>query len=190
LSNNALSRTLNIPNILTLARMLAVPVIVVLMTYPTRLDCFFATILFVIASLTDYMDGYLARKFNQVSTLGKFLDPLADKLLISSSLIMTASLGLVPGWMVVIIVVREIAVTGLRSLASTKRVIIESTLLAKYKTTLQAFATAFLLLNYNYFSIDFHFIGIVFLWAALISTIWSGFEYFYKFFTSVKYEEE
>ena len=170
--------------------MLAVPVIVVLMTYPTRLDCFFATILFVIASLTDYMDGYLARKFNQVSTLGKFLDPLADKLLISSSLIMTASLGLVPGWMVVIIVVREIAVTGLRSLASTKRVIIESTLLAKYKTTLQAFATAFLLLNYNYFSIDFHFIGIVFLWAALISTIWSGFEYFYKFFTSVKYEEE
>lgn len=145
-----------------------------------------AAIFFAIAAFTDWLDGYLARRENVVTTLGKYLDPVADKLLVAVSLIMLISLERVESWIVMLIVGRELAVTSLRFVAATNGIIIESTRLGKIKTTLQIVATVFLILHYEYFSIDVQVVGTALLWLALIVTIWSGFDYFYRFFKKVK----
>ncbi len=104
------------PNVITLSRVAAVPLLVILLMYPGKLTCFLAAIVFTLASITDYYDGYLARKMNLVSNLGKMMDPLADKLLVSSAFIMLVSLNFMPAWIACLIIGRELAVTGLRSI--------------------------------------------------------------------------
>jgi len=138
-------------------------------------------VVFSIASITDWLDGYLARKMNIVTNLGKFLDPIADKLLIAAALVMLVGLGRIPAWMVVVIIGREIAVTGLRSIASSEGIIIAASDLGKGKMILQISALIGLLLHYQYLGIDFHAVGMMLLWVALALTAWSGFDYFYKF---------
>jgi CDP-diacylglycerol--glycerol-3-phosphate 3-phosphatidyltransferase len=169
------------PNTLTLFRIAAVPIIVILMLFPNRVACFVAAIIFSAAAITDYFDGYFARRFGLVSNLGKVMDPVADKLLVSSAFIMLTALGWVPAWVVCIIIGREIAVTGLRNIIAEKGEDVSASNLGKYKTGFQIAAAIPLLIHYPFFSLDAHAIGTFFLWGALIFTLWSGIDYFVKF---------
>ena len=180
-------RMRNLPNILTLCRIGVVPVLVVLLFFSSPLLRAVAALIFVLASVTDYLDGYLARKYDVISPMGKLLDPMADKLLVMSVLIMLVPcpVGGVPAWMVVVILGRDIMVTSLRGVASAQGVVIQAEELGKYKTILQVFALTGLILHYTYFGIDFHLGGMYFLWASLLLSIWSGISYFRKFWFSV-----
>ena len=176
-----MEKILSHPNTLTLFRVIAVPVIVILMIFPNRTSTLVAAILFSAAAITDYLDGYIARTRGLVSNLGKVMDPVADKLLVSCAFIMLASLGWVPAWMVCIIIGREIAVTGLRNIIAGKGEDVSASNLGKYKTGFQIAAAIPLLMHYPFFGLDSQAVGNFFLWGALVFTIWSGADYFFKF---------
>lgn len=169
------------PNLLTIYRIGAVPAIVLLLLFKNQPVCFLAALLFSLGAITDYLDGYFARSRGMVSNLGKFLDPLADKLLVICPLIMLAWQQKVPGWMVCVIAGRELAVTGLRGIAAEQGVVIAAERLGKWKTGFQIGAIIPLLLHYSYFGFDLHRIGIIVLWIALGFTIASGVSYFKNF---------
>lgn len=171
----------NLPNSLTLARIATIPVIVILLHYPSKLACFLAMIVFILASLTDLIDGLLARRLNIVTTVGKFLDPLADKLLIGATLIMLVDLGWVEAWITIVIISRELIVTGLRAIAADHGMIIAADSLGKLKTILQIIALCPLMLHYSWFGIDPRPAGMVCLYAALVLTVFSGGKYLYSF---------
>jgi CDP-diacylglycerol--glycerol-3-phosphate 3-phosphatidyltransferase len=173
---------LNLPNALSLLRLVAIPVVLVCLLFPGKVWSFFAAFFLTIAFITDMLDGYFARKYKAVTALGKFLDPLADKILVSMTLIMLIPLSRVPAWMVVVIVAREIAVTGLRSVAVNEGIVIQASVLGKYKTVFQAVATVALCLHYHYFGLDLHAVGMALLWLALIFTLVSGWAYFRAFY--------
>lgn len=169
------------PNALTLSRIAAGPIIVVLLLFPiNRVTCFVAALVFSAASITDYLDGYFARKYGQVSGFGKAMDPLADKILMSCTFIMLTAEGLIPGWVVCIIIGRELGVTGLRNILAGRGEDISASIWGKWKTGFQIGALIPLLLHYEYFGIDFHALGILVLWVAVALTIWSGIDYFVK----------
>jgi CDP-diacylglycerol---glycerol-3-phosphate 3-phosphatidyltransferase len=174
-------RIIGQPNALTLIRVLAVPLVVVLLLVPNRLTCFLAAILFSAAAITDYFDGRLARQKGMITNLGKVMDPVADKLLVSSTFIMLTSLGWVPAWIVCVIIGRELAVTGLRNLMAEHKEDVSASNLGKYKTGFQIAAAIPLVMNYSYFGINIRAIGMVFLWLALIFTLWSGIDYFVRY---------
>ncbi len=176
---------LSLPNGLTIVRILAIPIILILLFSPGRPFQWITAFLFLSVSLTDMLDGYLARRRKMVTTLGKFLDPLADKLLIVTTLITLMMAREVPLWMVLIIVGREIAVTGLRGIAATQEIIISASSLGKYKTTFEVAAIFVLILNGEFFSIHVHQIGMGLLWVALILSVISGIDYFKRFLKSV-----
>jgi len=181
----------NIPNILTLMRIAAIPVMVVLLLTGEREPCFWAAALFSAASFTDWLDGFLARKMGIVTVFGKFLDPIADKLLVMAALIMITPLGRVPAWMVLVILGREIIITGLRGIASSEGIVIAASDLGKFKTIFQIVAIIALLLHFDYhwfFSsnhplliVNMHNVGMFYLWIAFIITVWSGVDYLVKF---------
>ena len=169
------------PNVLTMYRVFAIPGLVVLLLFPNRLTAFFAALIFSIASITDALDGFFARRLGLESSFGKVMDPVADKLLVSSAFIMMTSLGWVPAWIVCIIIGREMAVTGLRNLMAEGRQDVSASNLGKYKTGFQIAAIIPLLIHYPYLGIQFHLIGMFFLWCALLLTVWSGADYFLRF---------
>jgi len=169
------------PNFLTMCRVGAIPGIILLMLCPSKLSAFSAAILFSAAAITDYFDGFFARSRGLTSEFGKLMDPLADKLLVSSALIMIVSHGWIPGWVICIIIGREIAITGLRNVMADNNEDISASNLGKYKTGFQIAAIIPLLIHYPYFGINFHGIGMFFLWGALIYTLWSGIDYGYRF---------
>jgi CDP-diacylglycerol--glycerol-3-phosphate 3-phosphatidyltransferase len=176
-----------VPNLLSLFRILIIPVLVWLLTYPDPLSALWAATLFVLASVTDYFDGYLARKNRSISNLGKILDPLADKLMVASTLIMLAAMDRpgepnVPSWMVVAIIARETAVTVIRCIALTEGIVMEAEQLGKYKFILQAYAVVCLLIHYPYLGVDLFAAGIYFLALAAVLAIWSGINYHVQFF--------
>ena len=181
----------NLPNILTLLRIAAIPVLVVILTSPSKEAGFFAALLFAVASVTDWLDGYLARRMGIVTVFGKFLDPIADKLIVMAALIMILPFDHVPAWMVLVILGREIIITGLRGIASTEGIVIPASDLGKFKTIFQIVAILGLLLHYDYhwfFSTDhpylyvnMHNVGMFYLWIATVITIWSGVDYLWKF---------
>jgi len=183
---------LNLPNILTLTRVAAVPVLVVLLLFEGRAVGFWAAIVFSLAAITDWLDGYLARRWDVVTVLGKFLDPLADKLIVMAALIMLIPVGHVPAWAVFVILAREMIVTGLRSIASSEGIVIAASDLGKNKTIFQMVAIIGLLLHYDYywlfgikweiFHVSMHNVGMFFFYIALALTIWSGADYLAKFF--------
>lgn len=183
---------MNIPNILTMARIAAVPVVLVLLMFESRANSFWAAIVFSVAAITDWLDGYLARKWEVVTVLGKFLDPLADKLIVMVALVMLIPLDRVPAWAVFIILAREMLVTGLRSIASSEGIVIAASPLGKYKTIFQMIAIIGLLLHYRYYwffgleweilNPSMHNVGIVFFYVAFLLTVWSGADYLFKFF--------
>ncbi|MCB2168380.1 MAG: CDP-diacylglycerol--glycerol-3-phosphate 3-phosphatidyltransferase [Deltaproteobacteria bacterium] len=169
------------PNVLTMYRVFAIPGLVVLLLFPNRFTTFFAALIFSIASVTDALDGFFARRLGLESSFGKVMDPVADKLLVSSAFIMMTSLGWVPAWIVCIIIGREMAVTGLRNLMAEGRQDVSASNLGKYKTGFQIAAIIPLLIHYPYLGIHFHVIGMFFLWCALLLTVWSGADYFLRF---------
>ncbi len=175
----------NRPNQLTLARILAIPFIVVLMYFPGKCTCIIATIIFILASITDFLDGFLARKYNLTSTIGKFLDPLADKLLIMSALVMLTYLRWVPAWITIVIVGRELMVTGLRAIAADKGIIIAADRYGKLKTIFQIIAISPLILHYPIEGFDPVFWGNIFIYIALALTLISGVNYTYKFLKDI-----
>jgi len=176
---------LSLPNGVTILRILAIPLILVLLSYMGRGYQFFTALLFLGAAVTDTFDGYLARRRGMETTLGKFLDPLADKLLIVTTLIALIPAREIPAWMVIVIVGREIAITGLRGIAVTQDIIISASNLGKYKTVFEMTSIFFLILNGRYFSVSFHPIGMVFLWVALVVAVISGVDYFRKYLKSI-----
>jgi CDP-diacylglycerol--glycerol-3-phosphate 3-phosphatidyltransferase len=168
------------PNFMTISRIVAIPVIVILLMVDTKITTFSAAVFFSAASITDYLDGYLARTRGLVTKLGKILDPMADKLLVSSTLVMLVSLGFIQAWIACVIIGRELAVTGLRCVLIENGQDVAASWLGKYKTGFQIAAIIPLTMHYNYIGINFHSIGMFFLYGALIFTIWSGLDYFIK----------
>ena len=185
------NQILNIPNILTLMRIAAIPLLAVLLMSPSRSAGFWAAALFAVASITDWLDGYLARRMGIVTIFGKFLDPIADKLIVMAALIMILPFDRVPAWMVLVILGREIIITGLRGIASSEGIVIHASDLGKFKTIFQIVAILGLVLHYDYhwffgisneyLTVNMHNIGMFFLWIATLLTIWSGADYLVRF---------
>ena len=169
-------------NRITLMRVGAIIPILVLINFPNIYTCWIAMFLFALAAISDFVDGYIARKEQQVTNFGKFLDPLADKLLICAILVEMVGLGWVPAWIVNIIIIRELAVTGLRAVAADKGVVIAADWYGKWKTTFQIIAMIPLLIHYDFLGIPMHTLGTLVLYIALVLTIFSGCNYFYLFY--------
>jgi len=181
----------NLPNILTYIRMATIPLIVILLTPPTpdkSLNSAFA--LFVFASITDYLDGILARRHNLVTSIGKLLDPLADKLLTSAVLIMLIPLGKVQAWLVFLIIGREIGITGLRSIAASQGLVLDASRMGKNKMISQTVALIFLLLSVPDMQRLFDGLGTFFLWVSVVLGFWSAQDYFVHFIREAKLQEQ
>jgi CDP-diacylglycerol--glycerol-3-phosphate 3-phosphatidyltransferase len=175
----------NLSNKLTLFRIGAIPLVAVLLLFfPEKWTSLVAAFIFLLGAISDGLDGYMARRRNTVSHIGKLLDPLADKLLVCTALIMLIPLGRISAWIVALIIGREMAVTTLRGVAGAEGVIIAANRLGKMKTFSQLVATNILILHYPYFSLDIHLIGTILIWLALALTIWSGFDYFARYLKS------
>lgn len=172
-----------LPNILTYVRIAAVPIVVGLLIYGGDINHWIALCIFILAAITDFLDGYLARIWQQQSSLGRMLDPIADKLLIASVLLAVTYTGEIKGihiWAAVIILCREILVSGLREFLAELRVSVPVTQLAKWKTTVQMVAIGFLIVGSagDKFFTHTSTIGLMFLWVAAVMTIYTGFDYF------------
>jgi CDP-diacylglycerol--glycerol-3-phosphate 3-phosphatidyltransferase len=173
-------RALNLPNVISLSRVVIAPLLIWLLTHPGRAASITAAAAFIVACVSDWLDGYLARRRGLITNLGKFLDPLADKVLVISALIMLTAMPReprVPGWMVAIIAAREVAVTGLRAIARDEGIVLGAESLGKAKMSFEVVALVSLLLHYPIWLIDFHAAGMVFLWIALVLALWSGVTY-------------
>ena len=177
------NKNFNLPNKLTALRFLCITLIVFFMSFDGRLLSFFAALFIGTAFITDMLDGYFARKYGDITVLGKFLDPLADKILVTVSMIMLIPLERVPILIVIAIIARELSVTGLRAIAVSEGIVIQASKLGKLKTIFQAVAILSLTLHYDYFGVDMHSVGLVFIWVALVLTLWSGWDYFKQFKT-------
>lgn len=183
---------MNLPNKITVSRILLIPIFLIIMLVPFHwgnmqllgvslpVTHFIGALIFILAATTDWIDGHLARKYNLVTNMGKFLDPLADKLLVSAALIVLVELNYTPSWIVIVIISREFAVTGLRLLLAGEGEVVAANMLGKIKTWTQIIAISSLLLhNIIFASFSFRF-DLLALWVSLIFTIWSGWDYFAK----------
>jgi CDP-diacylglycerol---glycerol-3-phosphate 3-phosphatidyltransferase len=169
---------MNLPNKLTVLRVLAVPAIVVLLYIDAAACQIAATVLFVLACVTDWLDGYLARRDGIVTDFGKFLDPVADKLLVLCTMITLSGIGRLPAWVCAVVLFRELMVDGLRLVAVQKGIVIAAGKLGKIKTTLQMILVIALLLNIP--APAGPWIGWILTAAAVMMTVWSGVDYFLK----------
>lgn len=163
----------NIPNALTVGRILVIPFFILLLSlWDSYASHVVAALLFALASATDYLDGYLARKWKVVTNFGKFADPMADKILVMTAFIMLVEIGFAPAWVVALIICRELAVTGLRLLlVENGGTVLAAAMPGKIKTFSQMFAIIFLLLHWN-------LLGQITLYIALFFTLYSGYDYF------------
>lgn len=173
---------MNLPNTLSLVRIFLVPVLVVFLIVVPRPYNLTAAGVFVAAVLTDWLDGRLARSMRQVTTLGKLLDPIADKLLIAASLISLVEVGRVPAWMVVLIVCRDLAVTGLRGIAASQSIIIQASDFGKATMIAEVVAVALLIVNWPAVSVP---LGRAVLMVAILLSLASGAIYFHKFWRRI-----
>lgn len=184
----------NLPNALTLLRIIVIPLEMWLLWRGDPVSCAMAAYLFAGAAVTDFADGYIARKWNLVSMTGKFLDPLADKLIVMASLVMLAEMGRLPAWIAVIIIAREISITGLRALASAEGIIIVAGAGGKLKTAFQLVGLIGLIIHYEYVtdwwivadSINYHEVGLYLLSVSVVMSLWSGWGYFRGFLKGIE----
>ncbi len=188
----------NLPNGITLARIASIPVFLLFTWYESRVNSLVAALIFVVSGATDFLDGWLARRRGLVTVIGKFIDPLADKLVVVSALIMLVHLGRVAAWVVIVIMAREFIITGLRAVASSEGIFIAPSQEGKYKTTLQIAAIAFLLLHYRY-AVDFvvatvvvdaNSAGTLLLYLSLGFSLWSATRYLVDFIRVVYQRDE
>ncbi|MEK9197846.1 CDP-diacylglycerol--glycerol-3-phosphate 3-phosphatidyltransferase [Ureibacillus sp. 179-F W5.1 NHS] len=182
---------MNLPNKITVSRICLIPIFVIVILFDfdwgkmeflgaeMPVNHFVAALIFIIASTTDWIDGHFARKYNLVTTLGKFLDPLADKLLVSAAFIVLVDLHMAPAWIIIIILSREFAVTGLRAILAGEGEVVAASQLGKIKTWAQIVAISSLLLHNTIFTLMNIPFDMIALYVALIFTVWSGWEYFY-----------
>ncbi|KUJ95819.1 MAG: CDP-diacylglycerol/glycerol-3-phosphate 3-phosphatidyltransferase [Desulfonauticus sp. 38_4375] len=175
----------NWANKITFFRIACVPLVVVLLYFPNRVSCFVAMLIFILAALSDLLDGFIARRYNLVTNMGKFLDPLADKLLVLAALIMLSYLHWLEAWISILIIEREVMVTGLRAIAVDKGIVIAADKYGKLKTIVQIIALCPLILHYPWFGFDPNWLGKVLIYIALFLTLFSGANYVYKFYKSV-----
>ena len=210
----------NLPNMLTLFRILVIPVVLVFIYYESRVNSFIAACLFAAASITDFFDGWLARRKGLTTVLGKFLDPLADKLIVTSVLVMLVPLGRIPAWVVVLLLARELAITGLRGIAVTEGMVIAASQGGKWKTAFQLTGILGLLIHYPYpiavispflhnlvagtwfhellanFGIpvrpwvDFHIVGLWLIYLSLFFSIFSAAQYFMRFVKAINKKDQ
>lgn len=188
----------NLPNGITLARIASIPVFLVFTWYESRTNSLIAALLFTAAGATDFLDGWVARRRGLVTVIGKFMDPLADKLVVVSALVMLVHLGRVPAWVVIVIMAREFIITGLRAVASSEGIVIAASQEGKYKTSLQIAAIAFLLLHYRYVvdflvasvPVDANVVGTNLLYLSLAFSLWSAGRYLTDFIRAVYRKDE
>jgi len=166
-----------ISNQLTMARVLLIPVFMGTFLIPGDLGHWLSGTLFIIAAITDWFDGYLARSRNEVTPFGRFLDPVADKLLVASALVLLVSADMAPALLAIIIIGREITIGALREWLAQRATIVHVSLIAKWKTAIQMIAISSLLLHVSVFGISLHEVGLALLWLAAALTLWSGYEY-------------
>jgi len=190
---------LNLPNLLTFGRVAIIPLVLYLLDRGTPKDCVWAAIVYSAAAITDLLDGYLARRMNVVSVLGKFLDPLADKLLVMASLVYMVPMGRIPEWVVVLLLAREISVTALRSIASSEGVVIAAGEEGKSKTALQMVGILCLILGYPYHltlgpldlgMVDLIYVGRALIYISLVFSIVSAVSYLRLFGEAVEANRE
>jgi CDP-diacylglycerol--glycerol-3-phosphate 3-phosphatidyltransferase len=182
---------LNAPNLMTLGRIALIPVFLYLLSYESRRNSFLAAAVYAVCALTDWFDGWLARISNKVTTLGKFLDPLADKVIVVSALVMLVRLGRVPVWVVVVIITREFLISGVRTIAATEGLVIPASQGGKWKTSLQLCGVICLMLHYHYaidygfgtLVTDFQTVGSMLLYLSLVPLIASAIDYVRAFYT-------
>jgi len=210
----------NLPNMLTMFRILVIPVVLVFVYYESRVNSFIAACLFAAASITDFFDGWLARRKGLITVLGKFLDPLADKLIVTSVLVMLVPLGRIPAWVVVLLLARELAITGLRGIAVTEGMVIAASQGGKWKTAFQLTGILGLLIHYPYpiavispflhnlvagtwfheflanFGIpvrpwvDFHIVGLWLIYLSLFFSIFSAAQYVLRFVKAINAKDQ
>ncbi len=189
-------RFLNIPNYITMGRFVAVPIMMMVMLFMNDRDLskellnkilsIAAAVVFLLAMVSDMVDGYYARKYNIVSTFGQFFDPLADKLLFLVAMIFMVQLGRMPAWIVCIFLGREVIVTALRGVAIDEGIVIPAGHLGKYKSALISTVTAGLLIHYPLFGTNWRMIAWVFIWPALVFSLMSGVHYTVGFVRELK----
>jgi CDP-diacylglycerol--glycerol-3-phosphate 3-phosphatidyltransferase len=177
--------TFNLPNTITLLRICVVPFLFFLLTNPGEFWSLVIAILFVIASITDFFDGYIARKYHLITTMGKFLDPIADKIIVNTAMILMIPIYRIPAWIVAITIIRDLIVDVIRSIASSEGIYIQASILGKQKTLTQIIAVTALMIHYSIFGINAHAVGMIILYIALVLTIYSGVDYFIKLYHSV-----
>lgn len=169
---------LNLPNQLTILRILLVPFILLCFYLPDSWGMWIAVVLFLVAAATDTLDGRYARAHNMVTDFGKFMDPIADKLLVNSVLILLTARGKVPPVATILFIAREFAISGLRLVAAGKGVVLAAGSLGKIKTTLQDIALPFLMVGHVWK--PFRVLGLILLYASLFMSLWSGWDYIYR----------
>jgi CDP-diacylglycerol--glycerol-3-phosphate 3-phosphatidyltransferase len=178
--------TFNLPNTITLLRISVVPFLFILLLSPGEFWSLILAILFIIASITDFFDGYIARKYQMITTMGKFLDPIADKIMVNTAMILMIPIGRIPAWIVAITIIRDLIVDVIRSIASSEGIYIQASTLGKQKTLAQIIAVTALIIHYSIFGINAHAVGMVILYIALVLTIFSGFDYFMKLYRNIE----
>ncbi len=184
---------LNAPNAITVVRIAMIPLILAFTYYEGRVNSFVAGVLFAVTGATDFLDGWVARRTGTVTVVGKFLDPLADKLIVVSVLVMLVHLGRVPAWLVILILAREFMVTGLRTMAMGEGIVIAAGQEGKYKTSIQIAAISFLLIHYRYrvdflafeVDVDANVVGTWLLYLSVAFSLWSAWVYIRDFFRAV-----
>lgn len=181
-----------LPNLLTFMRILLIPAVLVFIDNDSPMRSFIAALLYGASAITDFIDGYLARKWNQITLLGKFLDPLADKILVMATLVWMVPLGRIDAWLVVLLLARELSITGLRSVASSEGLVISARQLGKRKTALQLLGILCLIVHFEYplifvgAYINFHLVGLYTIYISLVFSIFSAIEYIGLFARAVQ----
>ncbi|HLA28647.1 MAG TPA: CDP-diacylglycerol--glycerol-3-phosphate 3-phosphatidyltransferase [Syntrophales bacterium] len=177
---------LNLPNSITMLRVGIIPVLFFLLSDPGRMWSLIIAILFIMAALTDLLDGYVARKYHIVTNIGKLLDPITDKIIVNTAMILMIPIDRIPAWIVSLIIIRDFIVDGIRTIATSEGMIIDASKLGKRKTLCQIFAISALMIHYPFIGADAHIVGMVILYISLWLTIHSGVDYLLMFYRYAK----
>ncbi len=199
-THNVRTEFLNVPNLLTLGRIALIPLVLVLMAQDTKPSLALAALVYAAAAVTDWLDGWVARNFDQGSILGRFMDPVADKILVMAVCVMLVELSRLPAWLVVLLLTREISITALRMVAESEGLRLGVDQTGKWKTAFQMVGLLGLVIHHRYptdygiweTTIDYHLVGLVCVGISLFFSVFSAVGYFAKFVSAVKekYPEE